>query len=139
MKKIIVPGRLTSLETIHHFYSQAAAEAELGEEAIYEIQVAIDEAVANIIDHAYGGEIKGDIECGYEIISQGLRLILRDHGKPFNPDEVEPPDILSDPCKRKQGGLGLFFIRQMMDEVKFSFNSDGGNVLTMVKYREKKI
>jgi serine/threonine-protein kinase RsbW len=138
MRKLIITASFSSLEKIRDYFSQAAKEAGLDEDAVFEVQVAVDEAASNIIDHAYEGECESEIECSYELLSDGLKLILHDHGKPFDPEKVELPDILSNPARRKQGGLGLYFMRQMMDEVNFSFNKDGGNNLTMFKQRRPK-
>jgi DNA-binding PadR family transcriptional regulator len=70
MKKLIVPASFTSLEEIRDYFSQAAQEAGLDEEAIFEVQVAVDEAASNIIDHAYEGECESEIECSYEIMKE---------------------------------------------------------------------
>jgi len=138
MKKLIVPANFASLEKIRDYFSQAANEAGLDEDAVYEVQLAVDEAASNIIDHAYEGECENEIDCGYELLKDGLKLNLHDHGKPFNPEHVELPDIISNPTRRKRGGLGLYFMRQMMDEVNFSFSGDGGNDLTMIKRQKLK-
>jgi serine/threonine-protein kinase RsbW len=139
MKNLIVPASFTSLDKIRDYFSQAASEAGFNEEDVFEVQLAVDEAASNIIDHAYEGECESDIECGYELLKDGLKLNLHDHGKPFDPEKVELPDIISDPTRRKKGGLGLYFMRQMMDEVSFSFSGDGGNDLTMIKRRRPKV
>jgi serine/threonine-protein kinase RsbW len=134
-QKLVVPASYTSLEKIRDYFRRAASEAGLDVDAIFEVEVAVDEAASNIIAHAYEGECASDIECDYQVLSDGLQLCFHDHGKPFNPEQVKLPDIVSDPTRRKEGGLGLFFMRRMMDEVNFSFNGDGSNLLTMVKYR----
>ncbi len=97
------------------------------------MQLAVDEACSNIIEHAYGGEGRGDIESTCRIHSDGLTLILRDHGRPFNPNSVPPPNLHSSLEERNARGLGLYFMRELMDEVHFEFTPDSGNVLTMVK------
>jgi len=134
----VFSANFKSLEKIREFYARAARAAGFDEDAVYDIQLAVDEAAANIIEHAYEGENVGVIECSYEILENGIRIITHDHGKAFNPDLIMPPDISSDPCSRKPHGLGLYFMQKLMDTVSFSFNSDGGNVLTMEKYKEKK-
>ncbi|MGV8025832.1 MAG: ATP-binding protein [Anaerolineaceae bacterium] len=125
-----------SLEKIRDFFAQAARAAGLDEDAVYDVQMAADEAAANIIDHAYGGEDLGVIECSYEFIENGIRIVLHDHGKAFDPDLISPPDVSSDPCSRKPRGLGLYFMQKLMDNVSFTFNGDGGNILTMEKIKE---
>lgn len=132
----VFPGNFRNLEKIRDFYAKAARAADLDEDAVYDVQMAVDEAAANIIDHAYGGEDRGVIECAYEITEKGIRIILHDHGKAFDPDLITPPDVSSDPCSRKPRGLGLFFMQKLMDTVSFTFNGDGGNILTMEKNKE---
>jgi serine/threonine-protein kinase RsbW len=132
-------GRFSSLDTIRKFYAGAAEQAGMDEESIADIELAVDEAACNIIDHAYGGEGKGEIECSYRLIPGGLEVILHDYGKPFDPEKVEKPDLNSDVCCREPGGLGLHFMRSLMDSVKFSFNGHGGNLLTMTKLQKKAI
>jgi serine/threonine-protein kinase RsbW len=131
------PGRFSSLDSIRKFYAHAAEQAGLDQEAIAEVELAVDEAASNIIDHAYGGEGKGEIECSCRVIPEGLEIILHDHGKPFDPAMVAPPDLTSDVCCREPGGLGLHFMKSLMDSVEFSFNGHGGNLLTMTKHQKK--
>lgn len=133
MRSIAFPGRFSSLNEIRNYYTQAAKEAQLDNQSIYDIQLAVDEAAANIIDHAYGGEDKGEIECSYYAQPGKLEVIMRDHGEPFDPGKIKSPDLESDISHRKQGGLGLHFMKSLMDSVEFSFNGQGGNILKMVK------
>lgn len=138
MITVSFPGRFSSLEPIRNFYSNAARQAGLDNKSIEDVQLAVDEAASNIIDHAYDGENKGDIECSYSIDPKGLQIIIRDFGKPFNPSDVRQPDLVSDVCCREPGGLGLHFMKSLMDSVEFSFNGHGGNLLTMTKMSGKK-
>jgi serine/threonine-protein kinase RsbW len=130
------PGRFDSLAAIGEFVASAAEAAGLDACAIYAVQLAVDEACSNIIEHAYGAEEQGDIECTYHIQSDGLTVVLRDYGRPFNPADVPDPDTKACLEDRPTGGLGLYFIRQLMDQVHFEFAPDSGNVLTMIKRRQ---
>ena len=130
------PGRFDSLASISEFVARAAEEAGLDECATYEVQMAVDEACSNIIEHAYDGEGRGDIECACHIDEDKLSIILRDHGIPFDPTSVLEPDLDAPLKKRKAGGLGMHFMRQLMDEMRFERSPDSGNVLTMVKHKE---
>ncbi len=133
------PGRFSSLDAIRNFYARAAEKAGLDKDSIADIELAVDEAASNIIDHAYGGEGKGEIECSYRVIPEGLEVILHDHGKPFDPEAVAEPDLVSDVCCREPSGLGMHFMKSLMDSVDFSFNGHGGNLLTMTKLQKKAI
>jgi serine/threonine-protein kinase RsbW len=100
------------------------------------VQLAVDEACSNIIEHAYGGEDRGVIECSHRIRDGDLTIVLRDYGQPFDPAAVPEPDVEAGLEERPEGGLGLFFIRKIMDEVIFEFDSVTGNVLTLVKRKK---
>ncbi len=136
MKNLTLPGFYENLAIICEYARQAAEQAGLSEKAAYEVETAVDEAFANIIDHAYGGEGKGDIECSCVIDDKGLTIQLRDHGREFNPSRIKAPNIKAPLSKRKDRGLGLYLMRQWMDVVTFEFSKTQGNVLTMIKYRE---
>ena len=129
------PGNFKSLAPISDFVVAEAEAAGFSANDVYAIQTAVDEACANIIDHAYGGEDIGDIQISIRTLENGLQIILRDNGEPFNPDEVPEPDTSSPLEIRKERGLGVFFMRKLMDEVKFCFSSQRGNTLTLIKYK----
>lgn len=100
--------------------------------AIYSIEMAVDEACSNIIEHAYGGEGKGKIRCTCSVNDLALTIVLKDQGKSFDPSNIPPPNLSKNIEERQAHGLGMYFIRQWMDEV--SFGSIGSeNILTMVK------
>ena len=128
----IFPGRFESLEKISIFIKQAAKEAGLDEDATYSVELAVDEACSNIIEHAYGAEDLGEIDCTCEVEASAFRIIIRDTGEPFNPDAVPKVDTSLSLEERSPGGAGVFLMRKVMDEVSFEFTPDG-NILTMVK------
>lgn len=136
-KTAIFPGSYTNLESICLFVIEAARQAGFDEMTVYSIETAVDEACSNIIDHAYCGEGKGDIECTCEDEKTAFRVVLRDHGQPFNPQSIPDPDLHTTLENRKEHGLGLYFIRKMMDEVHFDFSPIQGNTLTLVKQKRK--
>jgi serine/threonine-protein kinase RsbW len=108
----------------------------LDEKSTYQVETAVDEACSNIIEHAYGGEDRGDIQI--ECISNPgkLTIIIKDQGKPFDPDLVNLPRTNSSLEERPDHGLGLFFMRRWMDSVHFDFSKNHGNTLTMIKMME---
>jgi len=138
-RTLAFPGRFDSLVAIGEFVTNAAKAAGLDACAIYEVQMAVDEACSNIIAHAYGGEGRGPIECTYHIDDDGLTVILRDYGCPFDPAQASEPVLDCSLEDREEGGLGLYFMQQMMDQVRFEFTPDSGNVLTLVKYRKARL
>jgi serine/threonine-protein kinase RsbW len=129
------PGQFNSLAAIGEFVTRAAETVGLDARATYAVQMAVDEACTNIIEYAYGGEGRGDIECTCHTNDDGLTIILRDQGRPFDPESIPEPARNADIQECKIGGLGLYFMRQLMDQVHFEF-TDSGNTLTMVKRKE---
>ncbi len=131
------PGRYSSLADIAIFIRQAAEEAGLEGFAIYAVETAVDEACSNIIEHGYQGQETGEILCTTLTDNKGLTIILEDGGRPFDPSSIPDPQLDVSLDERKAHGLGLFFMRQLMDEVTFSTRGPI-NVLTMVKHTEHK-
>jgi serine/threonine-protein kinase RsbW len=135
MPTVTFPGRFKNLAQISDFVIKEARQAGLDESEVYAVQLAVDEACSNIIEHSYGAEGVGEIQCTAESTKKGLKIVLRDRGQPFNPEKVPEPNINVPLQQLKPGGLGIFLMRKMMDEVHFEFTPDEGNVLTMVKRR----
>lgn len=135
METVKFPGRYESLAKIAELVQQAAQEFGLDPLASYGVETAVDEACSNIIEHAYGGEGKGEIYFNYCIEGKNLIITLRDTGKNFSPKKIPKPKINA-PLKNRQGnGLGLYFMYQWMDEVRFEV-IDNANVLTMIKRKD---
>jgi serine/threonine-protein kinase RsbW len=132
----VFPGRFDSLTKIVDFVTGAARQAGLGARAVQAVQLAADEAASNIIEHAYGGEGRGQIECTCCVESDRLTMTLADQGAPFDPCCVPEPDLGADLESRVEGGLGVYIMRRLMDEIHHEFRPESGNVLTMVKRRE---
>ena len=139
MKTVVFPGRYESLSAIRDFVVDIARGVGFQDFDLYAVELAVDEACSNIIEHAYGGENKGDIELTCSSTDQSLVIILKDQGKPFDPSIVPEPNFGLNIDQLKPGGAGLFLMRKMMDEVYFDFSRGSGNVLTMIKYRKDEL
>lgn len=102
--------------------------AELGQDAADGIGLAVNEALANVMRHGYGGATDRPIQIAAELRTGEVRVLIRDWGPTFDPAVL--PGGVHDPLK--PGGLGLMCIRGIMDEVTYERLSDG-MLLTMVK------
>jgi serine/threonine-protein kinase RsbW len=129
------PGKFESLPKIRNFVVHAAKKAGFGEADIYAVELAVDEACSNIIEHAYGGEGIGEIKCTYWITDKDLKIVIHDRGRPFEPESIPDPDFSVPLDQLKSGGAGLFLMRKMMDDVRFEFTPNQGNRLTLIKNR----
>ncbi len=135
MSTLRLPGRFESLPKIGEFVVKAARAAGLDERAVYAVELAVDEACSNIIDHAYGGEGIGDLECEVSWQEDKLIIILRDFGKPFDPEAIPDPKIGVSIDELKPRGVGFFLMKKMMDEIRYSYTPESGNTLTMIKQK----
>jgi serine/threonine-protein kinase RsbW len=136
-QSVTFPGRFESLAKISEYVVQAARAAGLNEEAVYAVDLSVDEACTNIIEHAYGGEGRGEIECTCTNLGDGLKIVLHDQGRTFNPSKIPTPNNKTRLKDLKSRGAGLFLMQNMMDEVTFEFSTEAGNILTMIKYQDK--
>jgi len=139
-QNLVIPGQYDSVQQACQFVGDAAESAGLDSQSVFDVQLAVDEACANIVEHAYEGEGKGDIciTCGTDDVREGTRFYVRleDQGQPFDPDVVATPSLATDADELKIGGLGMLFMRKVMDRIEFSFRP-GSNELVMFKRIEE--
>ena len=98
-------------------------------EAISQLELAVQEAAANIIEHAYKGRPDQSIQLVVELEDRTVSVSLYDQGLSFDAGEVEPPRFDG----TRIGGFGLYMIRECVDEVRYSREADGRNVVRLVK------
>ena len=130
--ELTVDGRLENLATIADFVIKVAQASGLSEKATFEVQMAVDEACTNVIKHGYGEEENDKIALCCKRAEDNFVVTIRDYGQPFDPGAIPTPDITSGLAERCNGGLGLYFMHRLMDEVCFHFDTEG-NELTMIK------
>ena len=134
MKHLQYTAKFEYLDEIREFVGTIAREGGFSGKDVYNIQLATDEAASNIIEHAYDGVTDGllELSCGME--GDAIKIILIDHGEPYDPDSIPMPDLKADLSERKIGGLGIFLMRKLMDEVHYeSHPKKNSNILTMIK------
>jgi len=133
MQSVRFAAKFEFLDEIREYVGDIARKGGFGEKDVYNIQLATDEAASNIIEHAYDGVTDGvlDLSCGME--NDAIKIILIDYGESFDPSAVPIPDLKADLSERKIGGLGIFLMRKLMDEVHYEPISDKSKVLTMIK------
>ena len=98
-----------------------------------QVVLSVDEALANIIRHAYDNAADQPIEISIQVIGpppeRALRVRLRDYGKVVDPAAIRPRDLED----VRPGGLGVHIIRECMDSMEYSPAEGGGTVLTLTK------
>lgn len=131
-RQITVPSRLENLPVIIDFITAFMEENGLDPGTLNRVQVAADEAATNVIKHAYAGS-EGPVTVTCAIEKDAVAVTFLDHGIPFDPTTVKPPDVESGVDDRPIGGLGIYFMRKLMDEVEYHRPPGGGNALTLRK------
>lgn len=128
---------LQQIYAMHMFVREVAIAAGFSNVALGDIELAVVEACANVIKHAYRDvpENTANIELAVTYDWGALAITLTDWGKPFHPptSKVPAPDIEHMTREKKRGGMGLFFIQQMMDEVAWDIRPSVWNRVRMVK------
>lgn len=99
------------------------------DEMVNNIELAFDEAFTNISRHAYPHNHKGTVTVRIRIDTESLEFQFEDHGACYDPSKIRDPD-LDRPC---ESGLGVWLMRQVMDEFIYYRREDGKNVLKLVK------
>jgi len=135
MKTVQFAAKFEFLDEIREYVGNIARENGFGDKDIYNIQLATDEAASNIIEHAYENISDGMLELSCGVQSDTIKIILIDHGEPFDPSEIPLPDLKADLSDRKIGGLGIFLMRKLMDEVHYESKADKSNTLTLIKHK----
>ncbi len=129
---------LQNLEAICDYVTHFAHEAGFDDAEVYAVQLAVDEATTNIIEHGYGEECPNRIDITCELIENGLKIVIYDDAAPFDPASIPDPEINVSLDDIKPRGLGIFLMKKMMDEVSYESSEDKGNILTMIKRHKSK-
>lgn len=128
-----------SMETIPvivGFVSETASVMGVHPKRVMHLELAVEEAAVNICSYAY--EIPpGEVTIRISRETEVVRIELVDAGVPFDPLAADAPDIRSELENREVGGLGIFLIRRMLDEVHYSRSGDRNILSLAVRYGEK--
>ena len=110
---------------------------ELSPEIAYAVNLSIDEILTNTISYGYDDDDAHRIEMTVRLEADALVVVIVDDGRPFDPTGTPDPDIEASLEERDVGGLGLFLVHQMMDEVEYR-HVDGRNVVTLTKSKDSR-
>jgi anti-sigma regulatory factor (Ser/Thr protein kinase) len=108
------------------------AEQRLPGNVVNALNVVLDEAVSNAINHGYDAGVRGEIAVRLRRGADRVEVEVEDDGRPFDPLRAPPPDLSLPLERRPIGGLGIHLIRNLMDEVSYA-RQGGRNVLKMAK------
>ena len=114
------------------FIDEVAEECNIDMALTMSLNLAMEEAVVNVMIYAYPAGTVGDVDIDAEFDNGTLTFVLSDSGTPFDPTQANDPDLTLQAEDRPIGGLGIFLVRQIMDQVEYHYR-DGKNILTLSK------
>ncbi len=133
LKKLTLHNDVAEVPLLAEWVEQLGEELGLEMPEVFQLNLALEEAVVNVMNYAY--EDSGLIDLSAKVVDSEIVFVLEDSGKAFDPTKVDDPDITLSAEERNIGGLGIFLVQQLMSSVTYS-REDGKNVLTMI-YRRK--
>ena len=129
---IILTNDIAEVSRLATFIEEVGEAFSLTPDVVFNLNLVIEEAVVNIIHYAYPKEEHQYIYLSAHLHEGSIVLVLTDTGKEFDPTLAPDADITLSAEDREIGGLGIFLIRQIMNEVRYE-RIDGKNVLTLEK------
>jgi len=133
--KLRIPSQTDNLELIRYFVGKVAEHVGFDADEVGKIELAVDEACTNVMKHAYSVDSSDKtLDVAIQIDYQKLTLIVTDHGKGFDPMKVQSPNMKEYLAELRVGGLGIYLMRTLMDEVAYDIRPGVRNQVKMVKY-----
>lgn len=131
-KSIILANDISEISRLYEFIEELGRDYSLAPDIVFNLNLVLEEAVVNIINYAYPKEEHQFIYLSARKQEGSIVLVLTDTGKEFDPTAAPEADVTLSADERQIGGLGIFLIRQIMNEVRYE-RIEGKNVLTLEK------
>ena len=131
-KEIVIKNEVEELDKLAAFVEEVASDLGLGPELEMNLNLALEEVVSNVILYAYPNKEEGKVTIAAKGDGKSLVFTITDKGKEFDPTKVEEADITLSAEDRQIGGLGIYIVKNIMNEVTYQ-RLEGHNVLTLKK------
>jgi len=139
-RKLVIPCDASELKKAREFIREVVELSKLDNSEHNMVVLAIDEALSNVIEHAYQNstvETTRTVEVEFIGTEAQLETVISDQGTYFDPSNIPDIDMEDHVKKRKKNGLGIFMIRQIMDEIEYTYKDGVRNTLRLIKYYEE--
>ena len=124
MVEIAIVNRGSEFSRVVSLLDQFGKDHDLAPEIIADMHVALDEVLTNITKYAYADNAEHEIHIRLRVLDNVLEAVIEDDGMPFNPLTIPPPDISSPLRDRSVGGVGIYFVARLMDDVAYERRGD---------------
>ena len=131
--EIVRDARREHLGDLLAFVDHACARAGVAHEVLFDVRLAVEEVVTNVIDHGYAGMPTGPVTVRFHHDPRQIVVTVEDLARPFDPSRLAQPDVTAPLEQRAIGGLGWHLVHQVMDEVRHAQGDTHGNRVTLVK------
>ena len=131
-KSIILANDISEISKLNEFVKEIGNEFSLTPDVVFNVNLVLEEAIVNVINYAYPKEKHESIYLSAQLHEGSIVFVLTDTCMQFDPTKAPEADITLSLEDRPIGGLGIFLIRQIMNEVSYE-RIDGKNVLTLSK------
>mgnify|MGYP002526475617 FL=1 len=135
---ITLPNDVQATTELGMFVDEVCENVGFDMSTTFKLNLAIEEAVVNVMSYAYPAGTKGDVDIDAEADDEQLKFVISDSGTPFDPTQKGEVDTTLSAEERGIGGLGIHLIRQIMDTINYE-RVDGKNVLTLHKKLTKNL
>ena len=135
--RLKIPSITENLQMIREFVLKIAAKAGFNEETREQIALAVDEACTNVIKHAHHHDARRLMDIQIQTDINKMKIIITDKGHGFDITKLKDPDLEKFIKESKHGGLGIYLIKTLMDEVNYEFNPGVKNQVELTKYLQK--
>ena len=131
-RSITLTNDVQEVPRLNVFVDEVCEDMGCDMETTMRMNLAIEEAVVNVIDYAYPSGTVGSIDINVTIYDNHMEFVISDSGTPFDPTKKEDVDISLPVEERRIGGLGIHLVRQLMDKINYE-RKNGRNILTLIK------
>ena len=132
-KNILINNNLSEIERLSKAVAEFGKKNNLSSEVIYDVRLALEEVVSNIISYGFEDNYEHQISIEMNLQGETLTMKIKDDGKPFNPLEVKSTNLEKPFDEREIGGMGIHIVRKLMDKILYK-REEGNNVLQLTKY-----
>ncbi len=131
-RSITLTNDVQEVPRLNVFVDEVCEDMGCDMETTMRMNLAIEEAVVNVIDYAYPSGTVGSVDINVTVYDNHMEFVISDSGTPFDPTKKEDVDISLPVEERRIGGLGIHLVRQLMDKINYE-RKDGRNILTLIK------
>ena len=131
-RRLVLPNDIETIPQLNEFIDLVAEEVGLDMSLTMSLNLALEEAVVNVMEYAYPEGQKGNVEIEVTADQEWMTFVIADTGIAFDPTMKEDADTTLSAEERPIGGLGIFLVRQLMDVIDYK-RQDNKNVLTLQK------